>query len=238
MKITRLVSLLLALAFLAASAHAKVTRLEIISRTDVAGGKSFGAAGPYEKIVGKLYFEVDPKAAHNRQIVDLDKAPRNPRGMVEFAADLFILRPKDPTKANGAALVEHPAARAGQADENSTPVSWMPGALEVAPALEAVQTACDSSRGQHEALEQLRRREVVGRSRDPQRAQHPDVAAVQAETAEDLLLVAGDVEGQAGDPGGDLIGADLETRLERRPALQEIVGPVRLVLGHRGEYME
>jgi Alpha/beta hydrolase domain len=108
MKITRLLSLLLALAFLAASAHAKVTRLEIISRTDVAGGKSFGAAGAYEKIVGKLYFEVDPKAARNRQIVDLDKAPRNPRGMVEFAADLFILRPKDPTKANGAALVEIP----------------------------------------------------------------------------------------------------------------------------------
>src|SRR2546423_2445605 len=108
MKITRLISLLLALAFLAATAHAKVTRLEIISRTDVAGGKSFGAAGPYEKIVGKLYFEADPKAAHNRQIVDLDKAPRNPRGMVEFAADLFILRPKDPTKANGAALVEIP----------------------------------------------------------------------------------------------------------------------------------
>src|SRR5947199_30153 len=111
MKITRLFSLLLALAFLAASAHAKVTRLEITSRAPVAGGKSFGAAGPYEKIVGKLYFEVDPKAARNRQIVDLDKAPRNPRGMVEFAADLFILRPKDPTKANGAAPVATDAGK-------------------------------------------------------------------------------------------------------------------------------
>ncbi|HKQ06647.1 MAG TPA: alpha/beta hydrolase domain-containing protein [Blastocatellia bacterium] len=108
MKIMRTVSLLLALAFLAVTAHAKVTRLEIISRADVAGGKTFGAAGPYEKIVGKLYFEVDPTAARNRQIVDLDKAPRNARGMVEFTADLFILRPKDASRGNGAALVEIP----------------------------------------------------------------------------------------------------------------------------------
>ena len=108
MKITRLVTLALALACLAATADAKVTRLEITSRADVADGKSFGAAGPYEKIAGKLYFEVDPKAARNRQIVDLDKAPRNARGMVEFAADVFILKPKDMQHANGAALVEIP----------------------------------------------------------------------------------------------------------------------------------
>ncbi|HKP11516.1 MAG TPA: hypothetical protein VJZ91_05375, partial [Blastocatellia bacterium] len=108
MKVTRLVALSLALACFAATAHAKVTRLEITARADVAGGKPFGAAGPYEKISGKLYFEVDPKAAHNRQIVDLDKAPRNAHGMVEFAADFFILKPKDMRGANGAALIEIP----------------------------------------------------------------------------------------------------------------------------------
>src|SRR5438128_5501312 len=108
MKVTRILSLLVALLCLTATAHAKVTRLEIISRADVAGGKTFGAAGPYEKIVGKLYFEVDPTAARNRQIVDLVKAPRNARGMVEFTADLFILRPKDASRGNGAALVEIP----------------------------------------------------------------------------------------------------------------------------------
>ena len=108
MKITRLFALSLALASLAATAHAKVTRLEITARTDVAAGHAFGAAGPYEKLVGKLYFEVDPKAARNRQVVDLDRAPRNARGMVEFSADLFILRPKDAARGNGAALVEIP----------------------------------------------------------------------------------------------------------------------------------
>ena len=108
MKLTRLVALSLALAFLAATAHAKVTRLEITTRSDVAGGKSFGSAGPYEKIAGKLYFEVDPRAARNRQIVDLDRAPRNARGAVEFSADFFILKPKELSRANGAALVEIP----------------------------------------------------------------------------------------------------------------------------------
>src|ERR671938_1347416 len=106
MKVTRLVALSLVLICVAATAQARVTRLEITMRWDVAGGKRFGDAGPYEKIEGKLYFEVDPKAARNRQIVDLDKAPRNARGMVEFSADLFILRPKDAAHGNGAALVE------------------------------------------------------------------------------------------------------------------------------------
>ena len=108
MKITRTVSLMLMLVFLTATAYGKVTHLYITSRADVAGGKAFGAAGPYEKLVGKLHFEIDPKAARNRQIVDLDKAPRNARGAVEFTADVFILKPKDMRQANGAALVEIP----------------------------------------------------------------------------------------------------------------------------------
>jgi hypothetical protein len=108
MKVTRLVAFSLLLVSVAATAQAKVTRLEITSRNDVAHGESFGDAGPYERVTGKLYFEVDPKAARNRQIVDLDKAPRNARGAVEFAADFFILKPKDMARANGAALVEIP----------------------------------------------------------------------------------------------------------------------------------
>src|SRR5437868_4949002 len=92
--------ILATLTCLTATAHAKVTRLEVTSRADVAAGRAFGAAGPYEKIAGKLYFEVDPASAHNRQVVDLDKAPRNARGMVEFAADFFVLKPKDMGRAN------------------------------------------------------------------------------------------------------------------------------------------
>ena len=41
-----------------------------------------------------------PKNPRNRIIVDLDKAPRNAQGEVEFSADLFVLRPTDPSRGN------------------------------------------------------------------------------------------------------------------------------------------
>ena len=98
-----------ALAFIslaAASAQARVTRIEISSRADLIGGKSFGLAGAYEKVVGKVYFTVDPNNPHDKIIVDLDKAPCNAQGLVEFSADLYILKPKDLSRGNGAALFE------------------------------------------------------------------------------------------------------------------------------------
>src|SRR6266852_1419171 len=84
-----------------AAMRAEVARLEISSRQDVLGGKAFGAVGAYEKLVGKVYFAVLPDNPHNRIIADIDKAPRNNQGKVEFSADLFILKPKDPARANG-----------------------------------------------------------------------------------------------------------------------------------------
>src|SRR5215467_4534482 len=88
--------------------QAGVTRIEIISRADLLNGKEFDLAGPYEKIVAKVYFAVDPNNSHNKVIVDLDKAPRNEQGLVEFSADLYVLRPKDLNRGNGAALFEIP----------------------------------------------------------------------------------------------------------------------------------
>jgi hypothetical protein len=85
----------------AAPLGAEVTRVEIQRREDVLGGRSFGSAGPYEKLVGKAYFAVDPNNPHNKVIADLDKAPRNAQGRVEFSSDLFILKPKDPARGNG-----------------------------------------------------------------------------------------------------------------------------------------
>ena len=104
-RFVRLLSLVIFL-LLAAGADAHVTRVEIISRTDIADGRAFGLAGAYEKIVGRVYFAVNPDNLHNKLIVDLDKAPRNAQGEVEFSADLYILRPKDMDKGNGAVLFE------------------------------------------------------------------------------------------------------------------------------------
>lgn len=87
-------------------AQARVVRVEITSREDIQQGKPFGDAGAYEKIVGRVYFAVDPANVHNRQIVDLDKAPRNAHGEVEFSADLYLLKPKDMAKGNQSMLFE------------------------------------------------------------------------------------------------------------------------------------
>lgn len=90
------------LLFLApATAHAELARLEIATRADVLGGKAFGSAGPYEKLRGKAYFAVDPANPRNRVIADIDLVPRNRDGKVEFSADVFILKPKDPSRGNG-----------------------------------------------------------------------------------------------------------------------------------------
>lgn len=91
---------------LAVSAEARVVRVEVSSRSDVQGGKSSGSTGAYERITGRVYFAIDPSNAHNRQIVDLDKAPRNSKGEVEFSADVYLLKPKDMSKGNGAVLFE------------------------------------------------------------------------------------------------------------------------------------
>ena len=41
--------------------RAEVVRIEVKSRADVLAGKSFGTAGAYEKLAGKIYFAVDPR---------------------------------------------------------------------------------------------------------------------------------------------------------------------------------
>ena len=80
-------------------AYAGVTRVEITQRHDL-------AMLNYEEVIGKVYFAVDPKLPHNQIIVDLDRAPRNAQGLVEFSSDLYVLKPKDAAKSNGTALLE------------------------------------------------------------------------------------------------------------------------------------
>jgi hypothetical protein len=93
-------------AFALTSAQAEVARVEIASRADVLDGKPFGAAGPYEKIVGKVFFALNPTLPANRSIVDLDKAPQDSAGQVTFSADLYALVPKDAARGNGVALFD------------------------------------------------------------------------------------------------------------------------------------
>ena len=93
---------------LASPLHARVLRVEIASRQDVLGGRSFGSVGAYERIRGKVYFAVAVNNRHNRRIVDLDKAVNLKNGEVEFWSDFVVVRPKDATRGNGSMLLEVP----------------------------------------------------------------------------------------------------------------------------------
>ncbi len=85
---------------------AEVVRIEVRSRADLIDGKPFGATGPYEKLSGRIYFEVDPTNSANTIITDIDKAPRNARGRVEFSSDFFLIKPKQIERGNGTVLYE------------------------------------------------------------------------------------------------------------------------------------
>jgi hypothetical protein len=101
--------ILLTLAVLAASvtsASAGITRLEIVRTEPFAGGQEFDGVGAYVKIVGVAHGELDPAAAANRGVVNLDRAPRNARGLVEYAVDFYVMRPADPLKGNRTLLYE------------------------------------------------------------------------------------------------------------------------------------
>jgi hypothetical protein len=86
--------------------RAEVVRIEVKSRADLLAGKSFGTAGAFEKISGKIYFAVDPKNSANRIIADIDKAPKNASGKVESSSDFYMIKPKDAARGNGTVLYE------------------------------------------------------------------------------------------------------------------------------------
>jgi hypothetical protein len=97
----------LLLAFIA-PLNARVTHVDVASRTDVLNGKAFGEAGAYERITGRVYFSLPVANLHNRRIVDLGNAVNLKNGEVEFSADFIAVRPKDVKKGNGSLLLEVP----------------------------------------------------------------------------------------------------------------------------------
>ena len=86
--------------------EAGVTRVQIDRRETVLNGRPFGAAGPYEKLSGKVHFALDPALPQNAIIVDLNLAPKNAKGLVEFSADFYLLKPVDPARGNGRLFYE------------------------------------------------------------------------------------------------------------------------------------
>src|SRR5215510_557651 len=109
-----------------------ITRFVIKRREVFAGGHEFPITGAYEKLVGKVYGEVDPKNRLNKIIVNLDRAPRNRRGKVEYWSDFCILKPLDVARGNGKIFYDAPN-RGGKrivAFLNDAPAANDPSTLE------------------------------------------------------------------------------------------------------------
>lgn len=91
----------------AITANAALVRIEVTDRHDILEGRPFGGS-PYELVRGRAHFAVDPALPGNSRVTDIQFAPKNGSGKVEFSADVVVLRPKDARKSNGILLVETP----------------------------------------------------------------------------------------------------------------------------------
>jgi hypothetical protein len=84
-------------------------RIEVTERESfVFGGTEFGAVGPYERLHGTVFGELDPMHPLNAGIVNLDRVARNARGNVEYRSDFRILKPFDLDRGNGCLVYDVP----------------------------------------------------------------------------------------------------------------------------------
>ncbi|HYS23947.1 MAG TPA: hypothetical protein VEP46_00045, partial [Vicinamibacterales bacterium] len=87
------------------TAEARVTRIEIL-KTERVDATSPATAGvpqtpPYERLSGKFYGELDPADPKNALITDIQFAPRNARGKVEYVGTFSLMKPLDLSRASG-----------------------------------------------------------------------------------------------------------------------------------------
>jgi Alpha/beta hydrolase domain len=75
-------------------------RLRLDTCMPFADGVAFGEVGPYERLAGRVLFAIDPNDPANRAIMDLDHAPRNAAGLVEYGTDIYILKPLELGRGN------------------------------------------------------------------------------------------------------------------------------------------
>ena len=86
----------------AATAQARVTRVVVDATESPAySGQSFGTVGQYERLRGRIFGEIDPNDRRNALIQDIQLAPRNAAGRVEYIASFTLLKPMDLSRGNG-----------------------------------------------------------------------------------------------------------------------------------------
>ena len=83
-----------------------VLSLDVTHRVPYEGGRSFGKTGPYVYMEGIAHFEVDPLHESNQSITDINLAPVNDSGKVNFSSDFALLKPALPGKGNRTLLLD------------------------------------------------------------------------------------------------------------------------------------
>jgi hypothetical protein len=99
-----------------APAPTGITTITVNSATDPAepsqnpafAGTTFGTVGAYQKIIGSATGTIDPKDPHNTMIADIQNAPLDANGLVDYSMDFYILTPADPSKGNHKVFFEPP----------------------------------------------------------------------------------------------------------------------------------
>jgi hypothetical protein len=104
-----LLAVLAVLGGLAGLAEARITKIQITAtESPTFGGYEWPGVGKYEKLVGVAFGEVDPFDPKNAVITDIELAPRNAAGKVEYSFDFYILKPIDLGKGAHKVMYEPP----------------------------------------------------------------------------------------------------------------------------------
>lgn len=112
--------LVLALSLLVwAPAAAQVDRIDLpVVESPALDGRSFGTVGQYELLRGIVYGSVDPSDPRNEGIVNIEHAPLDAHGRVEYRTVVEIYRPIEMSRWNGAIFHTVPnRGRAGAAED-------------------------------------------------------------------------------------------------------------------------
>jgi Alpha/beta hydrolase domain len=95
------VAIVAALLAWARPVQARVKKIVIDTKVSPAfDDATFGEAGQYETLAGRVFGEIDPNDPHNTIITDIRLAPKNANGKVEYIASFFLVKPIDMSKSS------------------------------------------------------------------------------------------------------------------------------------------
>ncbi len=81
--------------------EARVTRIAVNTPLDPDPALTTGAPFPIKRITGRAFGELDPRDSRNSIIQDIQLAPRNANGNVEYQATFQLIVPSDPANMSG-----------------------------------------------------------------------------------------------------------------------------------------